>query len=452
MAATDSNGSTRDATTMQDTRRKESVASKLAVTACSLLGLSGAHIANAQEAPPVWDINTSLLYYGESDDRVQDLSLTIYGKRRFSDERNLSLSLTVDSLTGASASGAIALDTPQTFTSPSGNAVYTTEAGVTPLDDTFLDTRVAVTAGWSQPLGENYLFGAGFSGSKEYDYLHLGANFSLARNFNKNNTTVSAGVAFAADTRDPVGGAPVGLAQMGLVGELDTRVASDQDKDIVDLLLGVSQVINKNLIVQVNYSYSDSSGYLNDPYKIISVVDGVTGDTIPVTTTGVGPSHLYRFESRPDSRTKHSLFGQMKYYRNGKVLDASYRFMTDDWEIDSHTLDVRYRIPFNQFYLEPHVRLYSQTAADFYQSSLIDEVALPQFASSDYRLGEFDAFTVGAKVGGKRTSGNQWSVRLEYYSQQGNIPGDQIIGNQANRVQYPDLDAIIAQFSYKFGL
>ena len=427
------------------------VASTLTMAACSLLGLTGSHAADAQEESPTWDLNTSLLYYGESDDRVQDISLAVYGRRDFGDDRALSLGLTVDTLTGASASGAIALDTPQTFTSPSGNATYTTPAGETPLDDTFLDTRVALTAGWSQPLGENYVVGAGFSGSTEYDYLHLGGNLSLARNFNKNNTTVSAGIAFAADTWDPVGGAPVGLAQMGLVGELDTRQSGDQDKDVLDLLLGVSQVINQNMVVQVNYSYSDSSGYLNDPYKIVSVVDGTTGDTVPIVTTGEGPSHLYRFESRPDSRTKHSLYGQMKYYMNGKVLDASYRYMTDDWEIDSHTLDLRYRIPVNSYYVEPHVRYYSQTAAEFYRSSLVDGAALPQFASSDYRLGEFDAFTVGAKVGGKRASGNEWSVRLEYYSQQGSIAGDQIIGNQANRIQYPDLDAIIAQFSYKFG-
>ena len=30
---------------------------------------------------------------------------------------------------------------------------------------------------------------------------------------------------------------------------------------------------------------------------------------------------------------------------NGNVLDLSYRYMTDDWEIDSHTVDVRYRWP-----------------------------------------------------------------------------------------------------------
>ncbi len=221
---------------------------------------------------------------------------------------------------------------------------------------------------------------------------------------------------------------------------------------MTDLLLGVTQVINRNAVMQFNYSYSDASGYLNDPYKIISVVDAVTGDTVTVVPPADGGADgLYLFEKRPDSRTKHSLFGQLKYYLNGQVLDASYRFMTDDWEIDSHTLDLRYRMPFSGLYVEPHVRYYTQSAADFYRSSLVDGGPMPQYASADFRLGEFDAVTAGVKLGKKLTSGNEWSIRLEYYMQNGDVPAGQIIGNQANRVQYPDLDAVIAQFGYKFG-
>ena len=136
----------------------------------------------------------------------------------------------------------------------------------------------------------------------------------------------------------------------------------------------------------------------------------------------------------------------------GKVLDASYRYMTDDWEIDSHTLDLRYRWPLGESrYIEPHVRYYTQTAAEFYQLSLDSSQTLPAFASADYRLGEFDAVTAGFKYGWKTRSGNDMSVRLEWYTQSGKVPGDQLIGNQALRDNYPDLNAIIVQFSYRFS-
>ena len=43
------------------------------------------------------------------------------------------------------------------------------------------------------------------------------------------------------------------------------------------------------------------------------------------------------------------------------------------------------------------------------------------------------------------------SVRLEYYGQTGNIPSSALVGSQGDREVYPDLDAIIFQYSYHFG-
>src|SRR5690606_33163020 len=143
---------------------------------CALLGTGSASGADAETDR--WSIDSAVLYYGEDDNRVQDISAAISATRDFDDDRKLGLSLTVDSLTGASPSGAIALDGPQTFTSPSGNKIYTTAPGEIPLDDTFLDTRYAATASWTQPLARLYTFSAGVGFSTEYDYTHIGANLS----------------------------------------------------------------------------------------------------------------------------------------------------------------------------------------------------------------------------------------------------------------------------------
>lgn len=430
---------------------KQPIAAALAAATCTLLGAGIPAVVDAQEEPE-WEFNTALLYYGEDDDRVQDFSASAIARRMFVDDRFLTLSLTVDGLTGATPSGAIRQDVAQTFTRPSGNDVYTVPAGDLPLDDTFKDTRVAVTAGWQQPVGESSLINVGASASKEYDYTHFGVNAKFATDFNQRNTTASVGLALSADTLDPVGGAPMPLTPMLDVGDTSNRMG-EQDKDVLDLVLGVTQVLSKTLVVQANYSYSKSDGYLTDPYKVLSLVDGTTGDTLTRTPTpGVeGPSHQLLFENRPDERTKHSLYGQAKYYMNGKVLDASYRYMTDDWEIDSHTVDVRYRIPFGtDRYIEPHLRFYTQTEAEFYRLSIPDTQPFPTFASADYRLGDFDAITVGAKYGWKTRNDNEMSIRAEWYRQSGAVPGNQIIGNQANRDNYPDLNAIIVQFGYQF--
>jgi len=433
-------------------KKSKSVTATLTTATCALLGTTATTSVNAQEED-TWELDTALLYYGENNGRVQDISLNVLAIRNFVDDRVLSLSLGVDSLTGATPIGAIPFDGPQTFTSPSGLQTRTTPANEIPLDDSFLDTRVALAANWQQPLGRLSSINAGVSASKEHDYLHLGANFKLSRDFNNRNTTASFGLAYSSDELDPVGGAPMPLTPMLDVGDLSNRMG-DQSKDVIDIVLGVSQIINRNLVVQLNYSFSSSDGYLNDPYKIVSLVDPVTGDPVPRNPTpGVeGPSHEYIFEGRPGERTKHSLYGQAKYYMNGKVLDASYRFMTDDWGIDSHTVDLRYRWPFDgKSYLEPHFRYYTQAHADFYHASLDSSQPLPLHASADYRLGEFDAFTVGLKYGRKTDSGNEWSARIEYYKSDGSVPAGLLIGDQGNREIYPDLDAIIAQFSYSFG-
>ena len=433
-------------------KKQTPVSTTLAAATCALLGTVPAAPVQAQEEPD-WDFNTALLYYGEDSDRVQDLSLNILARRYFVDDRTLSMGLTVDTLTGATPNGAIRQGVPQTFTRPSGNAAYTIAASELPLDDTFKDTRVAVTAGWEQPLGRLWKGGIGFSGSFEYDYTHLGLNGSLARDFNTRNTTVSAGLAIARDTWDPVGGTPIPFAPMLDVGDTGNKTGSET-KDVIDAVLGVTQVISRNLLVQLNYSFSNSSGYLTDPYKVLSLVDGITGDTITrVPAPGAaGPSHEFRFERRPDDRTKHSLYGQAKYYMGGKVLDASYRYMTDDWNIDSHTLDLRLRWPLGaRSFVEPHLRFYTQSEADFYTVSLVDGVELPAYASSDYRLGNFDAVTAGLKYGWTTRGGAEMSVRAELYQQRGTIPGELLIGNQVGRETYPDLDAIIVQFSYHFA-
>jgi len=145
------------------------------------------------------------------------------------------------------------------------------------------------------------------------------------------------GLSYQFDSIDPVGGRPIALSPMlvnngqfgaGEAGEdafeaafNQTRISDTDDKSTVDALFGLTQVINRRMIVQLNYSYSNSSGYLNDPYKLLSVVN----------TNGETQSIVH--ENRPDSRVKHSVYAQTKYALIMLSLIVSYRFATDDWEV-----------------------------------------------------------------------------------------------------------------------
>ena len=423
------------------------IGAPLAAATCALLGQGLSNEVKAQELTP-WDIDASVLLYSEADGRVQDFSVNGRARKELREDSFLSLTFAVDALTGASPNGAVASNVVQTFTRPSGNASFVTGVGEQPLDDTFQDTRTAISADWEWPVTRLSLLSVGASLSDEYDYTHFGINAKIARDFNNRNTTLSFGTALANDSIDPVGGAPVPLAPMLGAGNQANKRA-DESKDVVDFLLGVTQVLNRHTIVQFNYSLSQSDGYLTDPYKVLSVVDPVTGDLV----AGPVGSGLYRYlyESRPETRDKQSAFALIKRDFGGNVLEASYRYMTDDWGVDSHTFDLRYRWSFGEGrYLQPHVRLYTQTAADFYHTLLFDGAPLPTFATADYRLGEFDGLTVGAKYG-RPTKGGEWSARLEWYQQTGKPEAGVQVGSLAGVDLYPDLNALIAQFSYKFG-
>ncbi|HTU67663.1 MAG TPA: DUF3570 domain-containing protein [Steroidobacteraceae bacterium] len=430
------------------------IGAALTAATCSLLGIAAPTTAFAADPDAKWDVDSALLYYGESDSRVKDLSLGTHATRDFGDERKLGLDLTVDSLTGASPNGAAASGGAQTFTSPSGRDVYSTPAGKVPLDDTFHDTRVALNAGWSQPFARLYTVSAGLGFSNEYDYQHLGANVGLTRDFNERNTTLSTALAYGQDTVKPVGGIRTPFSLMGdVTGDGDDGGGSVH-KNVLDALLGITQVLGRHSVLRLNYSYSDSSGYLTDPYKLLSVVDPVTGELVARTPGGApGATGLYRYENRPDSRRKQAVYAELRQDFSGKVLQIGYRYSTDDWEVDSHTLESRLRWPLGETsYLEPHVRYYTQTAASFYRYSLASGEPLPEFASADARLADLDAYTLGIKFGHVAPSGNEWSARLEFYQQKSKPPAETLIGTQIGHAQMPDFNAVILQFGYRFKL
>ncbi len=436
----------------------------LAAATCALLGTTSPGTVVAQEIGK-WEADTAGLYYGETD-RVRDLSISVLAKTQPVEDKYLSLTATFDTLTGASPNGAAPSASPQFFARPitltrtsggsisTGGGRYLVGAGDLPLDSTFKDTRYAGSAHWQQPLGRLTTVNFGGSLSTEHDYTHLGVDTQIARDFNNRNTTLSGGIEWSDDTVKPIGGSPIPYSDLRFA----TSLASEQDngpqgpgslgKHVRDFLLGVTQVLSRGTIVQVNYSLSRSDGYLTDPYKVLSIVDPVSGDLAAGLDPGYG---RYIYENRPDTRDKRSLYGLLKHDFNGSVLDASYRVMTDDWGVDSKTLDLHYRWELSgDKFVQPHLRFYSQSAADFYHTVLLDGEPLPMYATADYRLGKFDAVTVGVKYGAKTRSG-LFSARIEVYKQMSKPSPDALVGSLQTVNLTPDLTALIAELSYKFG-
>lgn len=416
--------------------------------ACGALGVAGAP-AQATE------VRTGVLGYTEPG-RVSALELVGDAKHTFAGGQAVTFRFVYDVLSGSSANGGVPATTTQTFTSPSGRGSYTTEAGATPLDGTFRDTRFAGSAGVTLPWGRLTSATLGLYGSGEHDYTSLGANASLTREFNRKNTTVSLRAARYEDSVSPEGGAPVALsAMLPATGEGgDDKLGPDKDDDdnggdglaksVTDLGLSVTQVLGRRTLLTLNYTNSRVAGYQTDPYKLLTVVDPVSG--------APRAADAYLFESRPDRRLKHAVAGELLRHLGRDVMTLSYRYFDDDWGVTSHTAELAWRanIAAKQ-YLQPNVRWYHQTAADFYRRWLVDGQALPEHASADYRLGDMTAMTYGLKYGRTLAGGNEVSLRVEYYAQTGESHPADAFGDLRDLDLFPTVDAWIVNFGYTFG-
>ena len=428
------------------------IKTQMSLATCTLLQIA-APSAQAEESE--WDVETAILFYSEGSSRVSAVEPAIYAGRELGDDQRIDLRLVVDVLTGATPVGAHASSVAQTFTTPSGKDSYTVKPGETPLDDSFEDTRVAFGVDWEIGLDRLSRLTLGGNLSNEYDYQSLGLSMTYARDFNDRNTTLSASVGFSNDTIEPEGNIPSELLPMVVEDGNKNREDTDDDKTISDFMVGITQVISRNTIMQLNFSLGTTDGYQNDPFKIVTVVDPATG--LPATASGsnffdtaTSGNLPYVYEKRPDTRDRTVLYFKTVHHLDEDVIHFSYRYYDDDWEITSHTFDLKYRYELENSYLQPHVRFYTQHAAEFYTHNLalgtdVDPgtgAVSQDYASNDYRLAESETLTVGLKYGIPLSNESEFSIRGEFISQtvdDGSVPGGE---------ETPDLDAIVLQVNY----
>jgi len=228
--------------------------------------------------------------------------------------------------------------------------------------------------------------------STEHDYLSRA--FSLAGTWSSddNNTTWNAGFGHAGDKIDPTGGG------------YDGNVA-DERKRTNDFIVGVTQAVTGDDLVQANLTHSRSTGYLNDPYKAL--------------------------DARPSERRQTALLLRWNHHftGDGSTLRSSWRAYNDSWQVRASTLQLEWVKPVGGgVSLTPLLRYYTQSAASFYADPVYDTTLgepypvgwnANAFNSLDQRLSAFGAFTLGLKV--QWAVDELWTVDLkgEAYQQRG---------------------------------
>jgi hypothetical protein len=308
--------------------------------------------------------------YKEENGRIHIRTHGVYFDTELKSWLSLQGNFIYDSISGATPTGAPALNGEPDFATLPVNDIR--RAG-------FL--QAAVKTG-------NHTFAPQVSYSKESDYESIGVSLGDAIDFNEKNTTLSLGVSHSFDQVLPIshGGHWLG-------GEPVFGIDEALDKDTTDLLLGVTQLLGPNDIVNVALTLGFSDGYLSDPYKRVYFdADG---------SYYVGPSDdpLFRYivwpERRPDSKFRQVLFLSYQHYfeKLGAGTEFTYRLHHDDFGITAHTLGLQWNQKLGK--------------VNFYNTHFPGDplnqgaLPLPKYFSADYRLSALDSLTYGVSLSAK---------------------------------------------------
>jgi hypothetical protein len=386
---------------LESPKRLSVLRTRLGAAAGALLAM-GVPAAAQADGPPTWQVDAATLYYSERS-RTSVFEPFVRVTRMFADGQSLSGKLSIDTMTGATPTGALPSGQVHTTTTASGR-VSTTAASDIPTTR-FRDRRYALDLDWTKPIAGTLASTLGGHVSREKDYESLGWSGKVSVDCMGRLTTLTAGAGANYDRVMPVGGTREGLTDGATV--LHTSANS---KETASWLLGVSRILTRQWMMSVNASRYLERGYLSEPYKVVSLEDPLTG----------APQSQV-MEKRPSRRNRSDVLTSSVYHFAEDVLYASHRYYWDDWGVRSHTVDLKYRYELeDNRYFQPHLRYYSQSPADFFTFGLKSGEPLPSFASADYRLGRLHSLTMGLTYG-FRLPGypGELSVRGEYIRQSG---------------------------------
>ncbi len=323
--------------------------------------------------------------YRESDGRIVVQAQYGLVEKDLGPETHLKLQGVIDAIAGATPNG----------------QPPATPGGPVPLSN-LTERRKA----WSADLSHQFPrvnVAVGAANSRESDYISNGWSVNTLTDFNQKNTTLLLG---AAGTDDDV---------------TVRYLHSVEKKRGVDLIVGVTQLLDPETALTFNVGYGRTTGFLDDPYRLIEKrTEILPGIFLPLDYP----------ENRPDRRTKWTALVSVNHALTPlhAAVEASYRYYRDTFGSVAHTVDLAwYQQVGAHLILRPSFRFYTQDAADFYTVSLTGASYTPTFRpnpagpffSADYRLAAFRSYQYGLKAVWTINASWQVDVAYERYEMQG---------------------------------
>lgn len=226
-------------------------------------------------------------------------------------------------------------------------------------------------------LSVDYLFdrtmmSGGYIQSDESDYISKTFHFDISQDFFGDLTTLSMGYTRGKDTIKQNGNNSFG-----------EREATHQEYRV-----GISQILTRDLLVDLSEEVITDDGYLGNPYRSFRVA------------SLDGNSYSWQSEIFPQARTSNTTTLRARYHLPNyrAAVYGSYRYYQDGWDVKSHTFETGYDHTLASGWLfNVHVRYYKQGEADFYQD-LFDPLKLQNYMTRDKQLSDMHSITYGAGV------------------------------------------------------
>lgn len=285
--------------------------------------------------------------------------------------------------------------------------------------------------------------GGGLSVENDYESAYGNANGRF--DFNQKQTSLKWGAGYTSSRTSAI-------LDHDTLGYVTTLAYADQIKsrDNLRILqgdrrdwtssLGLTQILSKNTLVDFNLGYTHSRGFMENPYKAVTVIFVDPQTVSPDPGDSIRGNLRAVLEQRPDVRNQLAIGGKLVQYINplDAALHVAYKFSLDDWGVNSSTFESDWVQPLgNGWTITPRIRYYSQSSADFYHPYIVSDQAftrivvdeqgepqvvtydpkkLPKHITSDHRLAGYGALSGGVAVNKKLTSGIALEAGFEYYT------------------------------------
>jgi hypothetical protein len=222
-----------------------------------------------------------------------------------------------------------------------------------------------------------------YGGGVDYLYRNSTVGLSVQRSNEPDYVSSTVGATVAHEVFDGLTTISLGYNQSRAeVGKAHTDFSDHANR--YQYKLGVSQVVTKSLLMNLNYETILEDGYLQSPYRSARLL----GLSVPEVYPRTRDSHAVAFGMIQGLGSSDGQLRSSGYLR--------YRYFWDTWSIRAQTVELGYGTRLDERWLvEPRLRHYKQSAASFYADDFTTQMV---FMARDRELSDFSNNALGVKA------------------------------------------------------